>query len=70
MQNLISIEHDDNVRAFINVKNLNYSEYINNNYIVLCTTKGIIKKTSLEAYSRPRINGVNAITVMEGDELL
>jgi DNA gyrase subunit A len=70
MQNLINIEPDDNVRAFINVKNLNDSEYINNNFIVLCTTKGIIKKTSLEAYSRPRINGVNAITVRENDELL
>ena len=70
MQNLINIEPDDNVRAFINVKNLNDSDYINNNFIVLCTTKGIIKKTSLEAYSRPRINGVNAITVREGDELL
>lgn len=70
MQNLINIEPNDNVRAFINVKNLNDSEYINNNFIVLCTTKGIIKKTSLEAYSRPRINGVNAITVRDGDELL
>jgi DNA gyrase subunit A len=70
MQNLINIEPDDKVRAFINVKNLNDEEYINNNYIVLCTTKGIIKKTSLEAYSRPRNNGVNAITVREGDELL
>jgi DNA gyrase subunit A len=70
MQNLINIEPDDSVRAFINVKNLNDPEYINNNYIVLCTTKGIIKKTSLEAYSRPRTNGVNAITVREGDELL
>ena len=70
MQNLINIEPNDNVRAFINVKNLNDDEYINNNFIVLCTTKGIIKKTSLEAYSRPRINGVNAITVREGDELL
>jgi DNA gyrase subunit A len=70
MQNLINIEPDDNVRAFINVKDLNESDYINNNYIVLCTTKGIIKKTSLEAYSRPRANGVNAITVREGDELL
>ena len=70
MQNLINIEPDDNVRAFINVKNLNDEEYINNNFIVLCTTKGIIKKTSLEAYSRPRANGVNAITVREGDELL
>jgi DNA gyrase subunit A len=70
MQNLINIEPDDNVRAFINVRNLNDAEYINSNFIVLCTTKGIIKKTSLEAYSRPRINGVNAITVREGDELL
>jgi DNA gyrase subunit A len=70
MQNLISIDPGDNVRAFINVKNLNNEEYIKNNFIVLCTTKGIIKKTSLEAYSRPRNNGVNAITVREGDELL
>ena len=70
IQNLISLEPDDALRAFINVKNLNDEEYINNNYIVLCTTKGIIKKTSLEAYSRPRTNGVNAITVREGDELL
>jgi DNA gyrase subunit A len=70
MQNLINIEPDDNVRAFINVKNLNDNDYINNNYIVLCTRKGIIKKTSLEAYSRPRANGVNAITVRDGDELL
>ena len=70
MQNLINIDPDDKVRAFINVKNLNDEDYINNNFIVLCTTKGIIKKTSLEAYSRPRTNGVNAITVREGDELL
>ncbi len=70
MQNLINIEPDDSVRAFINVKNLNDPEYINNNFIVLCTKKGIIKKTSLEAYSRPRVNGVNAITVREEDELL
>ena len=70
LQNLVNIEGDDNVRAFINVKNLNDSDYINNNFIVLCTTKGIIKKTSLEAYSRPRASGVNAITVREGDELL
>ena len=70
MQNLINIEPDDNVKAFINVRNLNDPEYINKNFIVLCTTKGIIKKTSLEAYSRPRANGVNAITVREGDELL
>jgi DNA gyrase subunit A len=70
MQNMINIEPDDKVRAFINVKNLNDEEYINSNFIVLCTTKGIIKKTSLEAYSRPRLNGVNAITVREDDELL
>jgi DNA gyrase subunit A len=70
IQNMISIEPDDKIRAFINVRNLSDSEYINNNFIVLCTTKGIIKKTSLEAYSRPRQSGVNAITVREGDELL
>lgn len=70
MQNLINIEPDDKVKAFINIKTLNDPDYINNNFIVLCTTKGIIKKTSLEAYSRPRANGVNAITVREGDELL
>ena len=69
MQNLINIEPNDSVRAFINVQNLNDDDYINNNFIVLCTSKGIIKKTSLEAYSRPRVNGVNAITVREGDEL-
>ena len=70
MQNLIAIEPDDKVRAYINVRNLNDSDYINNNFIVLCTTRGIIKKTSLEAYSRPRTNGLNAITVRDGDELL
>ena len=70
MQNLINIEPEDSVMAYINVKNLNDPDYINNNFIVLCTRKGIIKKTSLEAYSRPRVNGVNAITVREGDELL
>ena len=70
MQNMINLEPDDSVMAYINVKNLNDEEYINNNFIVLCTTNGIIKKTSLEAYSRPRQNGVNAITVRDGDELL
>ena len=70
MQNLINIEPGDTVKAFINVRDLNDPQYINNNYIVLCTTKGIIKKTSLEAYSRPRANGINAITVRDGDELL
>jgi DNA gyrase subunit A len=70
IQNLINIEQTDSLRAFINVTTLTDPEYINNNFIVLCTTKGVIKKTSLEAYSRPRANGVNAITVREGDELL
>jgi DNA gyrase subunit A len=70
IQNLISIEPDDQVRAYINVKSLKDEEYINNNYIILCTKKGTIKKTSLEAYSRPRQNGVNAITIRENDQLL
>lgn len=70
IQNLLNIEPDDNVKAFINVKNLKDDEYINNNYIILCTKKGVIKKTSLEAYSRPRQNGVNAITIRENDQLL
>jgi len=70
MQNLINIEPDDTVMAYINVKNLNDEEYINNNFIVLCTSKGVIKKTSLEAYSRPRQNGVNAISIREGDKLI
>ncbi|MFO7574464.1 MAG: DNA gyrase C-terminal beta-propeller domain-containing protein, partial [Bacteroidales bacterium] len=70
IQNVINLEQGDSVRAFINVKTLQEEEYINNNFIVLCTTRGIIKKTSLEAYSRPRANGVYAITVREGDELL
>jgi DNA gyrase subunit A len=70
IQNVINIEPDDKVCAYINVKTLNDEDYINNNYIVLCTKRGTVKKTSLEAYSRPRANGVNAITVREGDELL
>ncbi len=70
MQNLINIEPNDNVMAFINVKTIDDEDYINNNFIVLCTRKGVIKKTSLEAYSRPRANGINAITVRDGDELL
>lgn len=70
IQNLLNIEADDQVLAYINVKTLNDDTYINNNYIILCTKKGIIKKTSLEAYSRPRQNGINAITVREGDRLL
>ena len=70
IQNVINIEADDKIKAYINVKNLKDEEYVNGNYIVLGTKKGIIKKTSLEAYSRPRTNGVIAITVRDGDELL
>ena len=70
IQNVINIEPDDCVRAYINVKNLTDKEYIDNNFIVLCTERGTVKKTALEAYSRPRANGVNAITVREGDTLL
>ena len=70
IQNLLNIEPDDQVLAYNKVKKLDDEEYINNNFIILCTKKGIIKKTSLEAYSRPRQNGVNAITIREGDQLL
>ncbi|MBN1198639.1 MAG: DNA gyrase subunit A [Bacteroidales bacterium] len=70
IQNLLSIESDDKVRAYINVKELKDKEYINSNYIILATKRGTIKKTSLEAYSRPRQNGINAITINEGDQLL
>ena len=70
IQNLLSIESDDKVRAYINVKDLKNQEYINSNYIILATQRGTIKKTSLEAYSRPRQNGINAITINEGDHLL
>ncbi len=70
IQNLINIPQDDKVLAFINVLNLKDEEYINNHFIVMCTKQGIIKKTSLEAYSRPRVNGINAITIREGDTLL
>jgi DNA gyrase subunit A len=70
IQNLINIEPGDNVRAIINVKDLQDDDYINNNFVILCTEKGIIKKTSLEAYSRPRQGGINAITIHEGDRLL
>ena len=70
IQNIIQIEPDDKVRAYINTKNLNDEEYINNNYIVMCTREGVIKKTKLEAYSRPRQNGVNAIVIREGDRLI
>jgi DNA gyrase subunit A len=70
IQNLLNIPTSDKIRAYILVKNLSEEEYLKNNFIVMCTKKGIIKKTVLEAYSRPRANGINAITVREGDTLL
>jgi DNA gyrase subunit A len=70
IQNLISIAPDDKVKAFINVTSLSDEDYINNNFIVLATKNGIIKKTTLEAYTRPRANGINAVTIREGDILL
>ncbi len=70
LQNVLSIEPGDEIKAYIKVGDLKDEEYINNNYVVLATKRGIIKKTSLEAYSRPRTNGINAITVRDGDELL
>ena len=70
IQNVIQIEPDDKVRADINVKRLNDAEYVNNNFIIMCTKDGTIKKTKLEAYSRPRQNGVNAIVIREGDQLI
>lgn len=70
IQNVINIAADDKIMAYINVKDIKDEDYINNNFIVLCTKRGIIKKTSLEAYSRPRQNGIFAITIREGDQLL
>ena len=70
IQNLINIEQDDKVKAFINTQDLKDTEYVNSHYVVMATKKGQIKKTSLEKYSRPRINGINAITIKENDELL
>ncbi|MFA7274195.1 MAG: DNA gyrase subunit A [Crocinitomicaceae bacterium] len=70
IQNLINIEQDDKVKAYVKVQDLTDKEYVDNNFIIMVTKNGIIKKTSLTAYSRPRINGINAITVREGDELL
>jgi DNA gyrase subunit A len=70
IQNLINIPSDDKIKAYINVQNLKDEEYINNTFIIMVTKRGTVKKTSLEAYSRPRSNGINAITVREGDELL
>ena len=70
IQNVIQIEPGDKVRAYINVKNLNDKEFVENNYLVMCTKRGIVKKTTLEDYSRPRTNGVKAIVIREGDQLL
>ncbi|WP_346298400.1 DNA gyrase subunit A [Alistipes sp.] len=70
IQNVIQIEPDDKVRAYIHVKRLDDADYVNSHYIVMCTKEGVIKKTLLEAYSRPRQNGVNAIVIREGDQLL
>lgn len=70
IQNLLNIESTDSVRAVLNVKSIDDEEYINNNFVILCTENGTIKKTALEAYSRPRANGITAITVHEGDKLL
>ncbi len=70
IQNVIQIEPDDKVRAYINCKRLSDAEYVDNNYIIMCTKNGTIKKTKLEAYSRPRVNGVNAILIREDDQLI
>ncbi len=70
LQNIINIPKEEKVKAYIKVKNLKDQEYLENNYIIMCTKKGTIKKTSLEAYSRPRVNGINAININEGDQLL
>ncbi|MDD4001992.1 MAG: DNA gyrase subunit A, partial [Bacteroidales bacterium] len=70
IQNLINIEPDDTVKAYINTKDLKDLDYVNSNYIILCTKNGIIKKTTLEAYSRPRVNGINAVSIRETDVLL
>lgn len=70
IQNILNIDADDKVTAFVNVKGLNDSDFVNNHYLVFCTKQGVIKKTSLEAYSRPRQNGVNAITIREDDSVI
>ena len=70
IQNLINIEPDDRVKAFICTQDLKDEDYINNHFVIMCTKKGQVKKTSLEQYSRPRSNGINAITIKDGDELL
>ena len=70
IQNIINLPKDDKIMAYINTKDLKDEEYINSHFIMMCTNKGVVKKTSLEAYSRPRTNGINAITIREGDQLL
>ncbi len=70
IQNLINIEQDDKIMAYINVENLKDVEYINKHYVIMATKNGVVKKTSLESYSRPRANGINAITIKDGDQLL
>jgi DNA gyrase subunit A len=70
IQNLLNIEQDDKIKAYVKVQDLTDKEYVENNFIIMCTKEGIIKKTSLEAYSRPRTNGINAITIRDNDELL
>ena len=70
LQNLINIEQDDKVKAFLVTEDLKNEEYVNSHYIIMATKKGQVKKTSLEQYSRPRTNGINAITIREDDELL
>jgi DNA gyrase subunit A len=70
IQNLLNIEQDDKIKAYVKVQDLTDKEYVENNFIIMCTKEGIIKKTSLEAYSRPRTNGINAISIRENDELL
>ncbi|WP_443947317.1 DNA gyrase subunit A [Pedobacter sp. AW1-32] len=70
IQNIINIPKEEKIKAYIKVKNLKDQEYLENNFIIMCTKKGTIKKTSLEAYSRPRVNGINAININDGDQLL
>ncbi len=70
IQNIMAIPQDDKVRAYIKIENLGDEDFINNNYIIFCTKKGLVKKTIVEAFSRPRVNGINAITINEGDQLL
>src|SRR5690606_24819687 len=70
LQNIINVPREEKIKAVINVTNLKEQEYLENNFIIMCTKKGTIKKTAVEAYSRPRANGINAININEGDGLL